>query len=82
MLIVLEWVRARGMVVIKVLRPYSLAALLIIVLDNEGEQVATSLGFGLVSFAVYFVELPTIFSSLLIVHAFEILSNHLSLPGF
>ena len=72
MLIALEWVGAGGIVVIKVLRPYSPAALLIIVLDNKGEQAATSLGFGLVPFAVYFVELPTIFCSLLVVHAFDI----------
>jgi hypothetical protein len=37
MLIVLEWVRAWGRVVIEILRPHSPAALLIVVLDDEGE---------------------------------------------
>jgi hypothetical protein len=34
---ILEWIRARSMVVIKVFRPYNLVVLLFIILENEGE---------------------------------------------
>jgi hypothetical protein len=81
-LIILEWIRARGMVVIKVFRPYNPVALLFIVLENKGEQAAASLDFSLVPFAVYFFELLAIFRYLLVVHAFEILADHLSLLRF
>lgn len=70
------------MIVIKVFRPYNLVALLFMVLENKGEQAAAGLGFGLVPFAVYFFELPAIFRCLLVVHAFEILADHLSLLRF
>jgi len=81
-LVILEWFRARVIVVIKVFRPYNLVALLFIVLENEGEQAAASLGFSLVPFAVYFFKFPAIFCCLLVVHAFEILADHLSLLRF
>jgi hypothetical protein len=68
--------------VIKVLRLYNLVALLFMVLENKGEQAAASLGFGLVLFTVYFFELLAIFRCLLVVHAFEILADHLSLLRF
>jgi hypothetical protein len=79
---ILEWIRAKSIIVIKVFRPYNPVALLFIVLENKGEQAAASLGFSLVLFTVYFFELPAIFCCLLVVHAFKILVDYLSLLRF
>lgn len=68
MLIVLERVEALSIVVKEVLRPLSPAALLIIILDNNGEQVATCLRFGLVLLMSYFVKLLVVLRSFFVMH--------------
>jgi len=69
MLMVLEWVRAWGVVVMEILGTHSPAALLIVVLDDEREQAAICLGFSLVPSAAYLVEIPAVLRGFLVVYA-------------
>jgi hypothetical protein len=66
---ILERVRVRGMVVIEVLPANCPAALLLVVLDNEGEHAATCQCLRLVPSSVDLVELATVLCSLLVVYA-------------
>jgi hypothetical protein len=68
MLIGLERVGAWSIVVKEVLQPHSPAALLIIILDNKGEQAATCLCFGLVLLMSYFVKLLAVLRRFFVMH--------------
>jgi hypothetical protein len=70
------------MVVMEILGTHSPAALLIVVLDDEGEQAAICLSFGLVPSTAHLVELPTVLCGFLVVYTVEVLWNYLSLPWF
>jgi hypothetical protein len=57
------------MVVTEILRTHSLAALLIVVLNDKGEQVAICLGFGLMLSTAHLAELLAVLRRFLVVYA-------------
>jgi len=66
---ILERVGVSSMVVIEVLRTDYPAALLLVVLDNEGEHAATCLRLCLVPSSIDLYKLATVLCSLLVVYA-------------
>jgi hypothetical protein len=82
MLVILKWVRIRGMVILEMLAPNHLATKILLVADDHRELIAVCLCPSVHSLVVFFSDLTSVLGLRLMVYIVQIYLDDLSSHGF